>query len=123
MISKFLNKKSELLLILMKINPKQLERAMKQMGMQMSHIDAEEVIIKTSDKEIVISNPQVSKVNMMGQDTFQITGDISERPREEISEEDVEMVAEQAGVSKEEAKATLEETKDIAEAIMKLKKE
>ncbi len=96
---------------------------MKQMGMQMSHIDAEEVIIKTSDKEIVISNPEVSKVNVMGKETFQITGEISERSREEISDEDVEMVAEQAGVSSEEAKAMLEETKDIAEAIVKLKKE
>ncbi|MCK4335848.1 MAG: nascent polypeptide-associated complex protein, partial [Candidatus Aenigmarchaeota archaeon] len=65
----------------MKINPKQMERMMKQMGMQMSQIDAEEVIIKTPDKEIVISNPQVSKVKAMGQETFQITGEISERPR------------------------------------------
>lgn len=96
---------------------------MKQMGITSTNIDAEEVVIKTPDKEIVISDPQVSRVKAMGQDTFQITGNISERPREEISEEDVEMVAEQAGVSKEEAKATLEETKDIAEAIMKLKKE
>ena len=107
----------------MKINPKQMERMMRQMGMQMSNIEAEEVIIKTQDKEIVISNPQVSKVKAMGQETFQITGEISERPREGISEEDVEMVAEQAKVSKEEAKAMLEETKDIAEAIMRLKKE
>lgn len=107
----------------MKINPRQMERMMKQMGMQMSHIDAEEVVIKTPDKEIVISKPQVSKVNMMGQETFQITGEVSERPREGISEEDVEMVAEQAGVSIEEAKAMLEQTEDIAEAIMKLKGE
>ncbi len=107
----------------MKINPKQMERMMKQMGIQATNIEAEEVVIKTPDKEIVISNPQVSKVKAMGQETFQITGEISERPREEISEEDVEMVAEQTGVSKDEAKAMLEQTKDIAEAIMKLKKE
>ena len=107
----------------MKINPKQLERAMKQMGMKMSNIEAEEVVIKTSEKDIVISNPQVSKVNMMGQETFQITGDISEKPHEEISDEDVEMVADQAGASKEDARSMLEETNDIAEAIMRLKKE
>jgi nascent polypeptide-associated complex subunit alpha len=107
----------------MKINHRQMERMMKQMGMQMSHIDAEEVIIKTSEKEIVISNPEVSKINVMGQETFQITGEISERPREEISEEDAEMVAEEAGVSLEEAKEMLKETKDIAEAIVRLKKE
>ena len=100
-----------------------MEKMMKQMGITSTNIDAEEVIIKTPDKEIVISDPQVSRVKAMGQDTFQITGDISERPREEISEEDIEMVAEQAGVSKEEAKSMLEETNDIAEAIMRLKKE
>jgi len=105
----------------MKINPRQMERMMKQMGMHMSHIDAEEVIIKTPDKEIIISNPEVSKINVMGQETFQITGEISERSREEISEEDAEMVAEQAGVSLEEAKEMLEKTKDIAEAIVRLK--
>jgi len=105
----------------MKINPRQMERMMKQMGMQMAHIDAEEVIIKTPDKEIIISNPDVSKINMMGQETFQITGEVSENPREDISEEDVEMVAEQAGVSFEEAKEMLEKTKDIAEAIVRLK--
>lgn len=107
----------------MKINPKQMERMMKQMGMNMSHIDAQEVVIKTHDKEIVISNPEVSKINVMGQETFQITGEISERPKEGISDEDAEMVAEQAGVSLGEAKEMLEKTKDIAEAIVKLKKE
>lgn len=107
----------------MKINPKQMERMMRQMGIQATNIEAEEVVIKTPEKEIVISNPQVSKVKAMGQETFQITGEISERPREEVSEEDVEMVAEQAKVSKEEAREMLKETKDIAEAIMRLKKE
>lgn len=107
----------------MKIDPKQMERAMKQMGMNVTNIDAEEVIIRTADKEIVISNPQVSKIKVMGQETFQITGEVSERPREDINDDDVEMVAEQTGVSKEEARDMLRETGDIAEAIMRLKKE
>ncbi len=54
----------------MKINPKQLEKAMKQMGVKSEEIPADEVIIKSQDKEIVISNPQVQKVNMMGQESF-----------------------------------------------------
>ena len=107
----------------MKIDPKQMERAMKQMGMNVTNIDAEEVIIRTADKEIVISNPQVSKVKVMGQETFQIAGEVSERPREDVSDEDVEMVTEQTGVSKQEARDMLRETGDIAEAIMRLKKE
>ncbi len=91
--------------------------------MRMERVDAEEVIIRTPEKEIVISNPEVSKINVMGQETFQITGEISERLREGVSEEDVEMVAQQAGVSLEEAREILEKTRDIAEAIMKLKGE
>lgn len=105
----------------MKLNPKQMEKAMRRMGMQMEQIDAEKVIIKTSDKDIVISNPSVSKINMMGQEVFQITGNTEEG--EKFSEEDVQMVADQAGVSVEEAKRVLDETNDIAEAILRLKKQ
>ena len=107
----------------MKINPKQLERAMRQMGMHMTHIDAEEVIIKTSDRDIVITDPEVSKVNMMGQETFQITGSITEREKEEFSDEDVEMIMDQTGASEDDARKMLKETHDIAETIMNLKKE
>jgi len=106
----------------MKINQKQMERMMKQMGMNVTNIDAEEVIIRTAEKDIIISNPQVSKIKVMDQDTFQITGEVSEREKEDLSEDDVDMVADQAGVSREEAKEMLRETGDIAEAIMKLKK-
>ncbi len=44
----------------MKINPKQLEKMARKMGIQTQEIPAEEVIIKMKDKELVISNPQVS---------------------------------------------------------------
>jgi nascent polypeptide-associated complex subunit alpha len=108
----------------MKIDPKQMERMMKQMGMNVTNIDAEEVIIRTPEKDIIISDPKVSKIKVMGQETFQITGEVSERDREEEGEDDVEMVAGQAGVSREEAREMLKETGgDIAQAIMKLKKE
>ena len=63
----------------MKINPKQMEKLMKQMGMQMAHIDAEEVIIRTASKDIVIKEPEVSRINMMGQETFQIAGRMARR--------------------------------------------
>jgi len=106
----------------MKINPKQLEKMAKKMGIQSAEIEAEEVIIKTKKGEIVITNPSVSKVNMMGQDTFQISGDIEERDSTEFSEEDLRLIIEQTGASPEEAAAALEETGDIAQAIIKLKK-
>jgi len=110
----------------MKISPKQIEKMAKRMGIEAKPIDATEVIIRTPEKDIVISNPQVSRVNMMGQDSWQITGDVSERPLAEesrITDDDVRMVAMQAGVSEEDARSALEETNgDIAEAILKLKK-
>lgn len=106
----------------MKLNPKQIEKMAKKMGLQTEEIEAEEVIIKTAEKEIVISNPNVARLNMMGQESFQITGEISER-ESGVPEEDVKTVAEQTGVSEEEAKQALEETNgDLAEAILKLKK-
>ena len=108
----------------MKLNPKQMEKMAKQLGMKMENIDAEQVVIKLqAGGEIVIDNPQVSRINVMGQDTFQITGDISEKDEDESDEGDVEIVAEKAGVSHDEAKRVLDETNDIAEAILRLKEE
>ncbi|UCD02880.1 MAG: nascent polypeptide-associated complex protein, partial [Candidatus Aenigmatarchaeota archaeon] len=76
----------------MRINPRQIEKAMKQMGMKSEQIDAEEVIIKTPEKDIVISNPNVTLVNAMGQQSYQIVGDAEERPKEKFSADDVKMV-------------------------------
>lgn len=109
------------------INPRQMRQAMKKMGVQQEDLEAKEVIIKLQDKELVFSNPSVAKVNMMGQESFQITGDYEEKSLNEgpeISEEDIKTVMEQADVSKQEAINALEETDgDIAEAILKLKEE
>lgn len=107
----------------MKINQKQMERMMKQMGMKTEHIPAEEVIIRTPDKEIVISRPDVAKVNMMGQETFQISGTVSEREAAKFSADDVRMVMEQTGATAEQARQALADTGDIAEAILRLRRD
>ncbi|MCX6814392.1 MAG: nascent polypeptide-associated complex protein [Candidatus Aenigmarchaeota archaeon] len=108
----------------MKLNPKQMEKMAKQLGMKMEQIDAEQVIIRLQGGgEIIIDNPQVSRINVMGQDTFQITGDVTEKEEDDSDEEDVEIVVEKAGVSHDEARRVLDETNDIAEAILKLKEE
>ncbi|MBS7257310.1 MULTISPECIES: nascent polypeptide-associated complex protein [Methanobrevibacter] len=104
---------------------KQMERQMKKMGMKMEDLDGvREVIIRFDEKELIIDNPSVSLMNVMGQETYQIDGKAREVELEyeiEIPEEDIEMVANSAGVSKDDAKAALEECKgDLAEAIMKL---
>lgn len=104
-----------------KLNPKDMEKMMKKMGIKQEEIPATEVIIKTPDKDLVIHNPQVSKVNAMGQETFQITGDIEEVTPQIYSDDDIKTVAEQAHVSQEKAREALEEAKgDLAQAILKL---
>ena len=107
------------------MNPRQINQAMKKMGIKQEEVPASEVVIKSEGKDIVISSPQVVKVNMMGADTFQITGTIEERAAEvEISEDDVRTVAEQAGVSEDQARESIKASNgDLAEAIMHLKKQ
>ncbi len=107
------------------MNPRKMQQMMKKMGIKQVEIDAEEVIIRTKDKEIVITNPSVSKVNMMGQETYQITGQEEERSlstEPTISEEDVKTVMDQTGKTEEECRKALEESSgDLAEAILSLK--
>lgn len=108
------------------INPRKMQQMMRQMGIQQQEINATEVIIKTADKEFIITNPSVAKVNMMGQETFQISGEITERELSsapEISEEDVKTVMEQTGTDQKSAKKALAEADgDLAQAILNLKK-
>ena len=97
-----------------------MQKMMNKMGMKQEEIPASEVIIK-GPKEIIIKNPHVVKVNVMGQETYQITGEASEGSG--ISKDDVMTVSVQAGVSEEDALKALEKTKgDLAEAIIDLQK-
>ena len=109
------------------MNPRKMQQMMKQLGIQQVDIPATEVIIKTKDKTITITNPSVAKVNMMGQVNFQISGEVHEEEISavpDISEEDIKTVMEQTGASKLAAKKAIESTKgDLAEAILNLKNE
>lgn len=106
------------------MNPRKMQQMMKKMGIAQSELEATEVIIRFADKELVFTNPQVTKVNMMGQQTYQIIGEPHERSKVlevNITEEDIKTVADQANVELSVAEETLKETNgDIAEAIMKL---
>jgi nascent polypeptide-associated complex subunit alpha len=102
---------------------------MQRMGLSMGEMpDVQEVIFKTSNKEIIVENPQVATLDLHGQKIFQVTGErITERAVEkeaakvDIPEEDVRLVADQTGKSVEEAKRALEETEgDLAKAILLL---
>jgi nascent polypeptide-associated complex subunit alpha len=104
------------------INPKLMKQAMKKMGVKQEEIDASRVIIEGHDKKIIINNPSVVKINMMGKDSFQISGDVSEEELEKFNLEDVKTVVSQAGCSEEDAKIALENNDgDIAAAIISFK--
>lgn len=101
------------------MDPRLVKQAMKKMGMKQEDIPATEVLIKCGEKNILIKNPHVVKMIMMGEESFQITGE-----HEEVSalrEEDIATVMEQASCSKEEARKALEKTEgDLALAILDL---
>lgn len=109
-----------------RMNPREARRMMQRMGLNMGAMpDVEQVIFKTSSKEIIVENPEVAVMEMHGQKIFQVTGEkIVEKAVEKavkIPEEDVQLVATQARVSPEQAKAALEQTNgDLAQAILLL---
>ncbi|UCG35979.1 MAG: hypothetical protein JSV64_04930 [Candidatus Bathyarchaeota archaeon] len=102
---------------------------MKRMGLSMDAMpEVEQVIFRTSVKEIIVEEPEVAVLNLKGQKMFQVTGGkITEKTLEvenaklAIPEEDVRLVADQTGKSVEEAKQALEESgADLAKAILLL---
>jgi nascent polypeptide-associated complex subunit alpha len=105
------------------MSPAKMKQMMKQMGISIESIDdVEQVIIRTPEKDIVFRDAQVTIMDARGAKTYQVVGTPEEVPREpDIPEEDVRLVSEQTGASREEAVEALKQSKgDIAEAIMKL---
>ena len=111
-----------------KMSPRNAKRMMQKMGMNMGEMpDIEEVIFRSSNKEVVVENPQVAVIDMGGQKIFQVTGQVTERALEgeeeplQIAEEDAQLVADQTGKSLEDAKRALEQSDgDLAKAILLL---
>jgi nascent polypeptide-associated complex subunit alpha len=128
------------------MNPRKMKQMMKQMGIDVTELDAEEVVIKTADEELVFSDAQVTRMDAQGQETYQIVGQPETRERgsgdaggedapaveaaestesadedEAIPDSDVELVAQRAGVPKGDAREALEaENGDLAAAISRL---
>jgi nascent polypeptide-associated complex subunit alpha len=95
------------------------------MGVNLEEVpDVEEVIIRTSSKDLVIKNANVSEIKTKGMRMFQVMGeDVEEKIKEipKFNEEDILLVTQQAGVSREIAISTLTETEgDLAQAILRL---
>lgn len=108
------------------LNPKKMQSIMKQMGMSQTEIPASKVIIeKLDEKRIVIDNPSVTKIQIQGQESFQISGEAKEESsmskEPEISEDDIKTVVEKTGCTEKQAKGVLESNKgDLAETILEL---
>ncbi|KAA0004228.1 MAG: nascent polypeptide-associated complex protein [Thermoplasmata archaeon] len=101
------------------MDERQMKKLMKRMGINVKELEAERVIIETKDKKYIFLNPDVSIMEIKGQQTYQIVG----KPEiiSKISEEDAKLVAEKTGKSIEEARKALEEANgDIAQAILNL---
>ncbi|MEM2679087.1 MAG: nascent polypeptide-associated complex protein [Candidatus Hadarchaeales archaeon] len=107
----------------MGMNKRQMEKMMKQLGVKISELEnVEEIVIRTRSQEIIIKEPSVTITEIQGQKIYQISGKEEEKKR--IEEEDVRLVMEQTGASREEARSVLERTNgDLAEAILLLKKQ
>ena len=107
------------------MDPKSLKKMMERMGIKSEEIEANRVIIEGKEKDIIIDQPQIMAIEAQGTKSFQISGEISERDKGkvEISDDDVKMVMEKAGVDDAgKARQALEESNgDIAAAILKLK--
>ncbi|SDM71509.1 Nascent polypeptide associated complex NAC [Halogranum gelatinilyticum] len=119
------------------MNPRKMKQMMKQMGIDVTELEAEEVIIRTADEELVFDGAQVTRMDAQGQETYQIVGEPTSRPvgagdasaveageesaGSDIPDSDIQIVAQRAGVGKDEAREALEaENGDLAAAISRL---
>jgi len=102
-----------------------MRRMMDKMGLDMTEIpNVQEVIIKTDKKEIIIAKPSVTEMKAKDNSIFQVIADSYEEKELEnpiFSDQDIELVCQQAGVDKEQAINALNEAEgDLARAILLL---
>jgi nascent polypeptide-associated complex subunit alpha len=125
------------------LDPRKMKQMMKQMGIDVDELDAEEVVITKSDGEqLVFDDPDITVMDARGQQTYQVVGEPSTREAGAggasavesgdedagseggdagIPDEDVEIVAGRTGASEDEAREALEATGgDLAAAVERL---
>jgi nascent polypeptide-associated complex subunit alpha len=130
------------------LDPRKMQQMMEQMGIDVTEIDAEEILIRTPEEELVFEEADVQRMDAQGQATYQIVGEPETRPRgaanasekgetsgadagagggeaggeaADIPDTDVEIVAGRTGASEEEAREALAETDgDLAAAVERL---
>jgi len=111
------------------VNPRQMQQAMKKMGIKQTNLNnVTEVIIRMTDKEIIITDADVVLVDMQGSRSYQISGSEETRGLGSAAAAsvsfpagDVELVMSQTGCDKERAIKALESANgQPAEAILKI---
>ncbi|HEV2231022.1 MAG TPA: nascent polypeptide-associated complex protein [Thermoplasmata archaeon] len=121
-------------------NERQMQMMMRRLGMKSENVDdVEEVVVRTAQNEHVFHAPEVTILTVQGVRTYQIVGPAEIRPRSAgsatataaapamksspvgPSEEDIELVMEQANVEREDAVRALAAVDGApAEAILHL---
>ncbi len=94
-----------------KFNSREMRRMMAQMGIKATELtDVKRVIMEGDLKDYIIEMPQVTRIDAQGEMSLQITGKLKEVPKKSSTpkepsfpEEDVALVMEQAGVTREKA--------------------
>jgi nascent polypeptide-associated complex subunit alpha len=102
-----------------------MQKMMKQMGIEMTELDATEVVIETPEETLRFDDVQVTRMDAQGQQTYQVIGEPTVEAAGELEEavptEDIALVATRAGVDEDVAAAALEEAEgDLAAAIAAL---
>ncbi|MFH1291246.1 MAG: nascent polypeptide-associated complex protein [archaeon] len=104
------------------MNAAKMQGMMRKMGISQTPLNVKRVIFEIEEGNLIIDEPSVIRVMMQGQETYQVSGEAREEELNNFSEEDIEMVVNKTGKSKDEVREALETSEgDIAEAIMKLK--
>lgn len=101
------------------MDPKQMEKMMRQMGIDTRQLDAKRVVIECDGQKVIVSQPSVVEITMKGQKSYQISGNVS--VEDDSNEEDIKMIMEQTGATNETARDALKKANgDIAQAIILL---
>ena len=130
------------------LNPSKMKQMMEQMGIDIVDVDADEVIIRTPDADLVFTDVDVQRMDAQGQQTYQVVGEPDRRERGaggeastdagdaagedaadadegdaggDIPQADVEIVAQRTGASEADAREALESVDgDLAAAVAEL---
>ena len=112
-----------------RVNERQVKRMMQQMGIKSNDLDdVLEVRIVLKDKTIIIKEPNVSVIEVQGNKTYTVVGkeeiiqgQMDKQTIEDtnLKEEDIKLVMEKAGVTREKAIEALKSNNYmVAEAII-----